>query len=103
MVLISFRCLQPSHRSHTQLSDTVMPYYSVHISGGKDQDTAGREARAMFNGIEADYTGTDNFFYVHKPYLKAQLEENLSAFRADGYDVFVKKISKTEYYWRRSQ
>lgn len=80
-----------------------MPYYSVRISGGKDQDAAGREARAMFSGTDADYTGTDSFFYVHKPYSKAQLEENLSAFTADGYDISVKRILKTEYHWRRHQ
>jgi hypothetical protein len=45
-----------------------MPYYSVRITGGEDCESAGREARQTFNGTDADYTGSANFFYVQRSY-----------------------------------
>lgn len=76
-----------------------MPYYSVHITGGKDAAQAGREARQMFDGRDADYTNSPNFFYVHRAYDKATLKRNLGSFLTDGYEVSVKRISKREFGW----
>lgn len=78
-----------------------MPYYSVRISDGEDADQAGREAREMFSGGDADYTGSANFFYVQRNYDLATLQRNVEDLLGGEYTVTVKKISKKEFFWRR--
>ena len=80
-----------------------MPYYSVSITGGEDCEAAGREAREMFRGRDADYVAAPNFFYVQTKADQATLQRNLSSFEYDGYTVTVSKIKKAEFEWRRHQ
>lgn len=74
-----------------------MPYYSVYISGGKDQLAAGKEAREALNERAADYTGGVNFFYVHKPYDRAKLARIVQDIIGSDYQVTVKRVAKAEY------
>jgi hypothetical protein len=79
-----------------------MPYYSVHITGGEDCESAGREARQTFNGTDADYTGSANFFYVQRNYDRDTLKRNVEDLLGDEYTVEVKKITRNEFFWRRT-
>jgi ribosomal protein S6E (S10) len=80
-----------------------MPYYSVRITGGSDSHGVGVQARDLFGGREADYTGAGNFFYVQRNQKKEVLLANVMSFVGSEYKVDVKRISKGEYNWRQNR
>lgn len=78
-----------------------MPYYSMRVIGG-DYDDA-KELRDMFNGQDADYTGTISFFYVERNYDIEQLRRNAAGGGKRGVTVEINEISKREFEWRKHQ
>ncbi len=79
-----------------------MPYYSVRISADDDEyERVSYDARNVLGGVDADYTGVVNFFYVHKNYNIDILINNVQSLVGRERSIEVKKIKKAEFFWKK--
>lgn len=78
-----------------------MPYYEIILSGGERQER--KAIRETFSGREADYTGHEVVFYVHRDYEIAKMRQNVSGLASDDMEVTVKRSSKRRWDWKKYQ
>lgn len=78
-----------------------MPYYEIILSGGEREER--RAIRETLNGREADYTGHEVVFYVHRDYEIERMRQNVSGLVSEDMEVTVKRSSKRRWDWKKYQ